>query len=192
MKKVQQGITLIFFLLIVSALNAQVNYRSVSNNVVIAGTSTLHDWEMKSAVASVAAAFELDPDGKLVDIVGVNFVMDPTSLKSGKGAMDDNAYKALKTKTYKTIKFASVGGTITPAGPNKYNIKCSGMMQIASKSVNTELTVSCTVNADGTITCTGSKSIKMTAFDVEPPSFMMGTIKTGDDLKITFTSVLKK
>lgn len=192
MKNLLKGINLLFFLLVVSALQAQVNYRSASNNIVVAGTSTLHDWEMKSTVASVAASFEFDAAGHPVELVGINFVMDPTTLKSGKGPMDDNAYKALETKTYKTIKFSAVGGTVKPAGGNKYTITCNGMMQIAAKALSTQLTATCTLNADGSMTCTGTKAIKMTTFGVKPPTFMMGTIKTGDDLTLTFTTTLKK
>jgi hypothetical protein len=32
----------------------------------------------------------------------------------------------------------------------------------------------------------------MTQYGVKPPTFMMGTIKTGDDLNIKFKAVLKK
>jgi hypothetical protein len=38
--------------------------------------------------------------------------------------------------------------------------------------------------------CKGSKKIKMTDFNVEPPSFMFGSVKTGDEITVTFDVTL--
>jgi hypothetical protein len=43
---------------------------------------------------------------------------------------------------------------------------------------------------NGTLVCKGSKRIKMTDYKVEPPSFMFGTIKTGDEITISFDVTL--
>lgn len=170
----------------------QVNYHSASANIEVAGTSTLHDWVMTSSAANVTAVFAFDAAGKLSGISNLSFSMGPTSLKSGKGAMDDNAYKSLKTESFNIIKFTATGGTVTAAGGTSFTVKCPGVMTIAGKSVSTDLVASCTVGADGLITCSGKKGLKMTEFGVKPPSFMMGTIKTGDDLNISFKTVLRK
>lgn len=175
-----------------SVLMAQVQYHAASSDITIAGTSTLHDWEMKSSKTSVAAAFTLDNAGKLTTLNSLSFSMDAVSLKSGKESMDDNAYKALKTKDFKVIKFVASSGTVTPAGGNNYTVKASGVMTIAGSSVNTDVVATCTIGADGSITCNGLKAIKMTQYGVKPPTFMMGTIKTGDDLNIKFKAVLRK
>ena len=37
----------------------------------------------------------------------------------------------------------------------------------------------------------GEKSIKMTSYGVEPPTALLGTIKTGDDLTIKFNIKLQ-
>lgn len=192
MKNYANGIILMIFLLLGTSLFAQVNFRTAATNVIVEGTSTIHDWEMTSNAGAITATFELDAAGKPTDILSLSFTVGPTSLKSGKDAMDDNAYKALNTKSFNLIKFASVNGTVTPAGGANYTVKCTGIMQISGKSVNTEVVATCTLGADGSLTCNGTKAIKMTDFGVKPPTFMMGTIKTGDDLKIKFKALLKK
>lgn len=192
MKSLKSILALIVCMLGASALMAQVQFHAASSDISIAGTSTLHDWEMQSTKSTVAAAFTLDNAGKPTALNSLSFSMDPTSLKSGKESMDDNAYKALKTSNYKVIKFVASSGTITPAGGANYTVKASGVMTIAGSSVNTDVVATCTLGADGTITCNGLKAIKMTQYGVKPPTFMMGTIKTGDDLNIKFKAVLKK
>ena len=52
--------------------------------------------------------------------------------------------------------------------------------------------VYCLLNKDGTVTCTGSYTLKMTDYDVKPPTFMLGAMKTGDSITLNFTMVYKK
>lgn len=47
----------------------------------------------------------------------------------------------------------------------------------------------CAVNKDGTIHCTGSDELKMTDYNVKLPSPMLGAMKIGDDVKLSFTVV---
>lgn len=56
-------------------------FKSNAIAVVVAGTSTLHDWEMKAGNGSIAAHFEIDAAGKLTDLLSLNFVVGPTALK---------------------------------------------------------------------------------------------------------------
>ena len=98
-----------------------------------------------------------------------------------------------KTNQYKTFQYTASSGTVSPAGTNKYQVKCQGVLTIAGRGVNTELVATCTYNpADGSLVCTGTKALKMTDYGVKPPSFMMGTIKTGDPITVNFSTILKK
>jgi hypothetical protein len=36
----------------------------------------------------------------------------------------------------------------------------------------------------------GSKKVKMTDFNISPPTAMLGTLKTGDEVTISFTLVM--
>ena len=46
--------------------------------------------------------------------------------------------------------------------------------------------VYCNVNKDSTISCSCSKKLRMSDYEVEPPSFMLGAMKTGDDITLDF------
>ncbi len=50
----------------------------------------------------------------------------------------------------------------------------------------------CKPNADNTITVTGTQKISMKDFAIDPPTFMLGTIKTGNDITLSFTIVLRR
>jgi hypothetical protein len=42
------------------------------------------------------------------------------------------------------------------------------------------------INPDNSITIKGSRKISMQQFNVDPPTFMMGAVKTGNDVTISF------
>lgn len=157
----------------------------------VAGTSTMHDWEMETKKVSGNAEFVVDGN-ELKGIRSLRITIAPESLKSGKGAMDKNAYKALKTETHKEITFALGKVTKVEKSGNKFTLTCEGNLTIAGKTKPVQLIAECRPGANGEIRCTGTKAISMTEYDIEPPSFMFGSVKTGDEVQIVFDVVFAK
>jgi polyisoprenoid-binding protein YceI len=94
--------------------------------------------------------------------------------------MDKNAYNALKTDKFKSIQFTVVSSTI-----QKNAVQATGNLSIAGITKPVQIEAICS-NNNGTLICTGSKKIKMSDFQVEAPVFMFGTVKTGDEITISF------
>lgn len=157
----------------------------------VTGTSTMHDWEMETKKVSGKAEFVFDGN-ELKGIRSLRITIAPESLKSGKGAMDKNAYKALKTDTHKEITFALARVTKIEKSGNKFTLTCEGNLTIAGKAKPVQLIAECIPGTNGNIQCTGTKAISMTEYDVEPPSFMFGSVKTGDEVQIVFDVVFAK
>jgi polyisoprenoid-binding protein YceI len=165
-----------------------IKYRSQNLSIVISGTSTLHDWDMKSSKGIADANFALTGD-KLTDVNGLNFTMPAESLKSEHEMMDKNAYKALKTDKSKSISFVETSATVTPVDATTYQLKIIGNLTIAGTTKVTDLVATAKFNpADKSFTVSGSKKFKMSEYGVKPPTVMMGTIKTGDPITVTFNT----
>src|SRR5687768_2165064 len=62
---------------------AQDTYKIQKASVVIAGTSTMHDWEMKSEAFTCTANFKMEGN-KVVEVSGLQLTIPVSSLKSGK------------------------------------------------------------------------------------------------------------
>ncbi|HSI75541.1 MAG TPA: YceI family protein, partial [Lunatimonas sp.] len=155
-----------------------------NTNLKVSGTSTLHDWDMISEQASGNAKLTVS-GGNLSAIQAANFSMPAESIKSGKRQMDTNAYKALLTDKHKQVSFVM---TEAKKDGNKWLI--SGMLELAG--MKKPVTFTADTKASGNlITFTSVTSFKLTAFGVEPPTAMLGTIKTGDDVTLTVEMTLK-
>jgi hypothetical protein len=171
---------------------AQTKYSSKTLSLTVSGTSTLHDWDMKSSVGTFEGNFTLNAAGALTAVNGLSFTTKAESLKSGHDAMDKNAYKALKSDKAAVITFTSNTATIANLDVSDYSVKSTGKLTIAGTTLDAEIVATCKVNADKSITVMGSKKISMKEFGMAPPTFMMGTIKTGNDVTLKFDLKLNK
>ncbi len=168
---------------------AQVMYSAKDDlQIVVSGTSTMHDWDMKTSKGESNAMITLNAEGQVAGLTALNFTVPAESLKSNHKSMDKNAYKALKTGEHTTISYTVKTASVTPGG----NIQCQGKLSIAGTTLDTDLTATGQVNADKSISVTGSKKISMKSFHMIPPSFMLGTVTTGNDVTIQFNLTLRK
>jgi len=177
-------------------LQAQSVYKIADSkdiNMKLSGTSTLHDWTMNANTFTSEAQFNLKPDGRqITGVRSLNFALVVQNLKSGEKGLDKNAYKALKADVNKDIEFKLVSASVAPANNNKYLIRAHGNLTIAGVTKQVTVNVIAVVNQNGTITCTGSQQLNMTDYQVKPPTFMLGAMKTGDAITLDFTLVYKK
>jgi|TARA_R110000764_G_scaffold240105_1_gene343197 polyisoprenoid-binding protein YceI len=180
------------FGLIPIALAAQSYAISKSEGeVMVTGTSTLHDWEEVAEQKSGSIA--LDNTGELPKINTLKFTVEAESLKSGKGAMDKNTYKALDTKKHKQIVFnmksvKSVSPVVSVS--NRYKVVATGDLTISGSTNTIDLPFNLTINGDKVL-LEGKKALKMTDYGVEPPKALLGTITTGDEIEVHFNTVWK-
>ncbi len=171
------------------AATAQVKYHAKDNvQSIIKGTSTLHDWSMQASKGECIATFTLNAAEKLTGLQSLFFSMPVEGLKSDHSAMDKNAYKALKTSQYPVITYNLSSASLAPDG----SIKCQGKLTIAGTTVDAGLLAFAKVNPDKSIAISGTKKISMKDFNIEPPTFMLGAIKTGNDITLQFDLTLAK
>jgi hypothetical protein len=162
-------------------------FRSHHLDLSIKGTSSLHDWEIKSGEGHIESVLNLDNNRKLTAITSLTFTVPAESLKSGKNAMDKNTRKALKTGTEKNIQFVLSSADVKSVNATTYQVKATGSFTIAGTTKETDLLATAVYNpSDKSFSISGSKKLKMTDYKVTPPVVMMGAIKTGNDITISF------
>lgn len=159
---------------------AQVNYTIAPvAELKISGTSSLHDWDMVSSTATGKAEFVIE-SGKLMDVKTATIEMPAESIKSGKNAMDKNAYAALKTKDNKQVKFTLKEFTQKGSG-----YEASGNFTIAGVTKTVSFPVSLSKSGEK-INFKGTHPFKLTDFNIDPPTALFGTVKTGNEVSIHF------
>lgn len=170
----------------------QINYTLTEDfEMSIAGTSSLHDWESSVGELSADLSLSYGEDGT-IKINSCKVSVNALSIKSTKGAvMDKKTYKALKTDEFPSITFEMKNVLQTTEKDKGFTSKVQGLLNIAGASKTIDLIVAGTETAEG-IEFVGEKALKMTDFNIDPPTALFGTLKTGDDITIKFKTIFKK
>jgi len=172
--------------------NAQSRYQSAGGvKITIEGTSNIHDWDMKSEKGICSGVFNVSNTGIITGLSALSFTVPAESLKSEHSGMDKNTYKALNTSKFASISFIAGPTTVKPSGNSGHTLTTSGKLTIAGVTKDVTLTATGVVNADKSITYTGSYKLNMTDFNVEPPKAMFGTIRTGNSIVVKFNLILR-
>lgn len=177
---------LLFFTLpgITQAQNWQLDPGSAPE-VVVTGTSTLHDWKATcSGVAGVPETLNIADQ----TIKKFEFKVPVDSMDGGRGATMNNKIRtAFNAAEHPFINFRQTEPAVLSGTPEsgKFDFTSKGILSLAGKEKSITVSGKGTVK-DGFMTLTASKELKMTDFEMEPPSAMFGQIKTNDDIVVHF------
>jgi polyisoprenoid-binding protein YceI len=158
---------------------------------LVSGTSTLHDWTVKSNIVNGHAEFS--GQWKAVSAAtntlhSIDLVIPVDSLKSTEGSgMDKTMYDALNLKQFPTITYSLIKASLKASPSNQdsaYHFDTTGQLTVAGAAHQVNLDVGVLPQGDGRLTITTDISLKMTDFGIKPPTAMMGMIKSGDAITV--------
>lgn len=149
------------------------------------GTSTVRSFKCSATKVDVAAMGE--PTAAPAEIVkSASLVVPVQQIDCGNKTMNEHMRKALKADQFQQISWS-----LTSYEVQGSTVTLLGKLTIAGKQNVIELKG--TGSADnGVIRFKGSKQFKMTEYGVKPPSLMLGTMKVGDPITVSFDLVLSE
>lgn len=168
---------------LISSATAQQSY-TVSNDgssMMIKGTSSVHNWESNVEEFSGSAIFVIT-DGMIESLESLNFSVNAQSVKSGKRIMDNKTKDALQAKDHPQITFQF----LSMEGIENDTVRVKGTLTLAGVAKEIMLTGVYELMEDGSILVTGSQPIDMEDYGINPPTAMMGALKTGKDVDIEY------
>lgn len=186
------GVSLVFVagtLLLSAIIPVKKNYDlSGNHSVVINGTSNLHDWSEVVETVTGNASGTMNKDQSL-NLEQINIKMDVYSIKSTQGSvMDNNTYKALKADKNPYILYALKQPVqAIPPGAKK-TVPVKGRLTVAGITRDANMTVILVMLDSGKFTFEGTQVLRMTDYGIVPPTALLGTLKTGNEITIKFKS----
>jgi polyisoprenoid-binding protein YceI len=179
-------IVALVFILPRSYVKAQ-TYTPKAYKLSIKGTSSLHDWESTVDKLEAKGSFVIQ-NNALSDIQDVVVQIPVKAIKSPKGKlMDNKTWEAFNYEKHPTIKFILTNKKIDPA---KSTLTASGTLTMSGFTKPIELHILYKVLPEGELLISGSRTLRMTDFKMDPPTAMMGTIKVGDEVVVHFEMTL--
>jgi len=173
-------------------VNAQTQYDLDNSNssLVVEGTSSMHDWEMKANDLKSAIVLRFN-ENLLTAIEHVDLVSPAKKILSGNSIMNSKAHDALKADKYSKITFKLKSVNRLDVNGNSISGEITGILKIAGIARAIRINFSGWMNPGHSVTLSGTVPLKMSDFNIDPPTAMLGALKTGDKVKINFKVIYK-
>jgi polyisoprenoid-binding protein YceI len=162
----------------------QVSLVPGQSSLLITGTSSLHNWEEKAEKFDVT--LQLKTAGKeLTGIEKAVFICKSSSVTSENSIMTGKTHDALLVGKYPEITFKMVSVENLTSQNGAFSGTLTGDISLAG--VTRHINISFTGNLAGNrISIKGSKLLNLSDFKIKPPTAMLGTLKTGDQVTVSF------
>jgi polyisoprenoid-binding protein YceI len=174
-------ISALVFLTIGTKAQDYYKLQPANSKLIVEGTSTVHDWQVESTEFNAETVLKMNGDN-VSQVSHVEFTSPAESLKSGKRLMDSKIQEALDTKNHPEIKFTLKGEKVVSGG----NATIPGLLTIAGKTKEVNVNVDFDALNPQKFNVSGELPLKMSEFNIDPPTAMMGTIRTGDEVLVKF------
>jgi polyisoprenoid-binding protein YceI len=164
-----------------------------ASELTVEGTSSMHAWHCKTD--KINAYVDVDPGytrdltkvARPITAVQVNIVVK--TLSCGNSQMDRNMYSTLKADANQLIKYTLTGYDLLSGSvsPTSFGAKTNGTLTIAGETKPIEMKISAERQSDGKAVASGEQTLLLSDFGIKAPSFMFGTLKVGNEVKVKFT-----
>jgi len=170
---------------IVSAVSQQsVRLLPTDSRIIITGTSNLHDWEEKVEQFDVALVMKFEKN-EILGIDHVHFNCKSGSISSDNSIMTNKTMDALRTDKYPEIIFTMVSIDKLASVNGKFSGVLTGDLTLAG--VTKRISIAFSGHYENhRIKITATKDINISDFKIKPPTAMMGALKTGENVVISF------
>ncbi len=166
-----------------------------ASTLTFAGTSTVRSWSCAAPVmtatvdaASRDAASAILSGEKAVRSVALTIPV--ASLDCKNGTMNGHMWKALGKDQHQTIEFSLSGYELAGAAEARTGT-LTGTLRIKGAAQPVSLPVKFADAGGGALRVQGSHVLTMTDYGVAPPTLMLGTMKVGPAVTVSFDLVLK-
>jgi polyisoprenoid-binding protein YceI len=174
-------------------LPAQEKYKLVQDKstLIVKGTSTVHDWEMvaEKVDSEILIVFN---DQNYFEFKDVSFTCQAEKILSDNSIMDGKTHKALKASKHPTISFKMSSLSNFKISGTSFSGEINGYVKVAGVTKPIKIRfIGNMINRDK-IQVDGVVPLKMSDFDIEPPTAMLGALKTGNEVEIEYTFYFNK
>ncbi len=191
--KVKVTITsaLLGFFISLSGISAESPYRLRNFDMRIQGTSNIRDWESKATVMHLELEFDNDDEGDpSFDSLSTMIIRVPVAdIEGSIRGMNRTMQRAMKADRFpETIFRLDIDEEMKETLANeRFNIRTQGTLEMAGVTRKVDVSGRGRRLDDGDILLGGSSSLKMSDFNIDPPTLLFGALRTRDEIEIVFT-----
>ena len=175
------------FMLISQAISQpayQVNHSK--SKLTISGTSSLHDWSMEAEDFTCNVLLTVS-NMEVKDLKNISFSLPVENIRSESNIMDNKAHDALKENKSPMITFRQQALESLSSSNGQVSGRVSGSLTVAGKTKQVSLSFTGKVLENNGLSVSGKLPVKMSDFGIDPPTALLGTLKTDDAVTLEYS-----
>ena len=200
MKKLSIGFSLLLAAALLAATERARFIPANASSITITGLSTIHEWSMSGStidgsidVAPEIAAAPASAEAWKSDRAALVSVKIPVAkINSPHDRMNRIMLEAMKAKSYPEVRYDLLEARALKGSPEAFVIETRGKLTVAGITRDLEMDVAAAKSGESRYVLTGEAPLKMTDFGITPPTAMMGTIRSADQVKVSFRWVVDR
>ena len=151
----------------------------------IVGTSNVHDWEMTLKNIDCYGTI-INYGNNVIKLKNAILKTNVKDINSQYDLMDKIAHGAMEAKEFPVISFKAFNTKKLSENNQSVNGQIIGDLLISGVSKQKTISVEARILNDEMVSISGNVPVKMTDFGIKPPKYMMGALKTDDEVHIIF------
>lgn len=182
----------IFSFLAIPGIAQQTSFQLQSDSSVrVDGDSNVRSWGADAETVSGSLTLNNVTDFSLENLTPESFgslemAILVESLDSGTRGLNRNMYGYLKSEDHPEITFTLNEVTEVSVTNGQASVVASGIVNAAGVNHPVTMTALAEISSDNSIRFTGEHEMLMTNFDIDPPTAVFGTVRSVDEIAITF------
>jgi polyisoprenoid-binding protein YceI len=158
--------------------------------MTVHGSSNVRDWTMDVESFDGQVVFNTETRGT-PSIYSLAVEAPVEALVADRSSMQEKAHKALKKEEYPTVQFRSDSVTVATAAADSFLVIANGDLTIAGETRAVTLRAKGASRGDDGYHVRGEHELKLSTFNVERPSALLGALTVSDGIRLTFDVVLQ-
>lgn len=156
------------------------------SRMTIEGTSTLHGWTCE--VGEIRGQITMGTAPGEISAAAVS--VPSAAIDCDNATMNKKAAQALNVDAHQTIRYLLGKADVQREG-GTLRVDAAGTLELAGTKKQVTVRLVGEPVPDAGFRFTGTLPIRMSDFGIDPPTAMLGTIRTGDDVTVEFEIVAR-
>jgi polyisoprenoid-binding protein YceI len=159
--------------------------------ITIAGTSNVHGWTCTTNQFT-GSANGAPAVGGMTGLSALTVTVPVAQIDCDNGTMNSKLREALRASAAPNIRFVLGNATVSTPRNNRFTVTTSGQLTIAGQTRPVQFTAQGQALANNRYRFTGSVPVTMSQFGIRPPTAMMGTMRVGDRVTVSYDVTLAR
>lgn len=175
-----------------AAASAQTRLASQpGTKVTVDGNSNVHGWSCSTDSVELTVTADAAPAKARPTFERAHVRISVAALECGENTMNKNLRKALLADANPAIVFKSTAiEAAAGADADHFKVIAAGTLNIAGTEKPVSMEITTTRLANGTLKATGTVPLLMSDFGIKPPTALLGTLRTKDQITVRFDVTL--